>query len=56
MTTLVMALQMGNHVYITDVAIRDVGVMIHQAYISNDYIRDGVADGASRLHYRCIHS
>ena len=52
MTTLVMALQIGHHVYITDVAIRYVGVMTHQAYIANDYIRDGIADGASRLHRR----
>ena len=56
MTTLAMALQMEHRAYITDVAIRDVGVMIHQAYIANDYIRDGIADGASRLHHRCIHS
>ena len=56
MTTLVTALQMGHHAYITDVAIRDVCAMIHQAYIANDYIRDGIADGAPRLHYRCVHS
>ena len=55
MTTLAMALQMKYHAYITDVAIRDVGVMIHQAYIANDYICDGIADGAPRLHYRGIH-
>ena len=42
MTTLVMALQMGHHVYIIHVAVRDVCVMIHQAYIANDYIRDGI--------------
>ena len=56
MTTLAMALQMGHHAYIADVAIRDVIRDVHQAYITNDHISNGITDGASRLHYRYSHS